>query len=180
MKVKRMLTILGIAALVLAAAALAYAASRPDSFRIERSATIQAQPDRIFALVNDLPQWKAWSPWENIDPALKRTYSGPTSGVGAVYSWAGNRNVGSGRMEITESLPGARITIKLDFLAPFEAHNIAQFTFNSQGESTTVSWAMYGPSPFLSKLMGLVFNMDRMVGGQFETGLANLKSRTEK
>jgi len=162
------------------AAVLVYAATRPDSFRIERSASIKAPPERVFALVNDLPQWKAWSPWENIDPALKRSYSGPASGVGAAYAWEGNKDVGSGRMEIVESAPASRITIKLDFISPFEAHNTAQFTFARQGESTTVTWAMYGPSPFLSKLMGLVFNMDRMVGGQFETGLANLKTLTEK
>lgn len=175
-----MLMYAGLGLLAVAGGVLAYAATRPDSFRIERSAAIKAPPEKIFAEINDLQRWRAWSPWENVDPALKRSYSGPANGLGAIYAWEGNKNVGSGRMEITESVPGARITIKLDFISPFEAHNTAQFTLARQGESTAVTWAMYGPSPFLSKLMGLAFNMDRMVGGQFETGLASLKSLAEK
>jgi hypothetical protein len=175
-----MIKIIGIVVAVLVAGILIFAATRPDSFRIERSAVINAPPDRIFAQVNDLKAWTAWSPWERIDPALKRTYSGPQGGKGAAYAWEGNKDVGSGRMEITDTVPAAKITIKLDFLKPFEAHNTAEFAFAREGDSTKVTWAMYGPSPFLSKLIGLVFNMDRMVGGQFETGLANLKSLSEK
>lgn len=159
---------------------LAYAATLPDRFRIERSAVIQAPPEKVFGLVDDLRKWTAWSPWENVDPALKRSYSGAANGRGAAYGWEGNRDVGTGRMEITESAPGARIVLKLDFLEPFEAHNTAEFTFTPSGGGTAVSWAMYGPSPYLSKLMGLVFNMDKMVGGQFAQGLANLKSVAEK
>jgi len=169
-------------ALVLALAVigvLAYAATRPDSFRIQRSIQVEAPPDRIFALVDDLQSWRAWSPWENIDPALKRSYSGPAGGKGAVYAWEGNNKVGSGRMEITTSTPVSVIVIKLDFLKPFEAHNTAEFTFTASGAATTVSWAMYGPSNFVSKLMGLVFSMERMVGGQFEQGLAKLKALAE-
>jgi len=175
-----MLKIIGIAVVVLVAGILIYAATRPDTFGIERSATIKASPEKIFAHVNELKAWTAWSPWEKIDPALKRTYSGPQSGKGAAYAWEGNKDVGVGRMEIAESVAPSKITMKLDFLKPFEAHNTAEFTFVRQGDATTVTWAMSGPSPYLSKLMGLVFNMDRMVGGQFETGLANLKSITEK
>jgi uncharacterized protein YndB with AHSA1/START domain len=175
-----MIKMIAIAVVVLVGALLAYAATRPDSFRLERSATIQAPPDKVFALVNDFRQWTAWSPWENIDPALKRTYSGAASGVGSAYAWEGNKDVGTGRMEITESVPGAKIVIRLDFLKPFEAHNTAEFSFARQGEATTVTWAMYGPSPYLAKLMGIVFSMERMVGGQFETGLANLKAAAEK
>lgn len=175
-----MLTYLGVGLLVVIAGVLAYAATRPDGFRIERSTTIQAPAERIFAEINELQRWQGWSPWENIDPALQRSYSGPAIGVGAVYAWDGDRKVGSGRMEITESVPGSRITIKLDIRSPFEAHNTAQFTFARQGEATAVNWAMYGPSPFLSRLMGPVFSMDRMVGGQFEAGLAKLKALVER
>jgi uncharacterized protein YndB with AHSA1/START domain len=175
-----MIKMIAIAVVVLVGALLAYAATLPDSFRLERSATIQAPPDRVFALVNDFRQWTAWSPWENIDPALKRSYSGAASGVGSAYAWEGNKDVGTGRMEITEAVPGAKLVIRLDFLKPFEAHNTAEFSFARQGETTTVTWAMYGPSPYLAKLMGIVFSMERMVGGQFETGLANLKAAAEK
>ena len=175
-----MLTKILIAVVVVLAGVLGFAATRPDSFRIERSAVITAPPEKIFAQVNDLKAWTAWSPWEKIDPALKRTYSGPPGGKGAAYAWDGNKDVGTGRMEIAESVVPSKITIKLDFLKPFEAHNTAEFTFARQGDATIVTWAMYGPSPYLSKLIGMAFNMDRMVGGQFETGLANLKSITEK
>ncbi len=167
--------------LVLAiAAVLVYAATRPDTFRVERSAGIAAPPEKIFGLINDFRQWAAWSPWEGIDPALKRTYSGAASGKGAVYAWEGNSKVGAGRMEILESAPGSKIAIKLDFFKPFEGHNTAEFTLEHKGEATTVNWAMFGPSPYMSKLMGLMVNMDRMIGGQFEQGLANLKSIAEK
>jgi len=173
-----MLIALGIVAAAIVAL-LAYAATRPDSFRIERSALIKAPPEKIFGLVNDLHQWTAWSPWEKIDPALKRSYSGPQSGKGAAYAWEGNNKVGSGRMEITDAASPSKVIIKLDFLKPFEAHNTADFAFARQGDATTVTWAMFGPSPFISKLMGTFFNMERMVGGQFEQGLANLKRISE-
>ena len=173
-----MLIALGIVAAAIVAL-LAYAATRPDSFRIERSTVIKAAPEKIFGFVNDLHQWTAWSPWEKIDPALKRTYSGPQSGKGAAYAWEGNNKVGSGRMEITEAAAPSKVIIKLDFLKPFEAHNTADFAFARQGDATSVTWAMFGPSPFISKLMGTFFNMERMVGGQFEQGLANLKKISE-
>ena len=175
-----MIKIILIVVALLIVGLLVYAATRPDSFRIERSAAIKAPPEKIFALINDFHAWGGWSPWEKIDPALKRSFSGADKGKGAAYAWEGNKNVGSGSMEITESTPSSRVLIKLDFTAPFEAHNTAEFTLQPQGDSTTVSWAMYGPSPYLSKLMGVFMNMDRMVGGQFETGLANLRAATEK
>ena len=175
-----MLKIIAIAVVVILAGVLIYAATRPDTFRIERSATIKAPPEKIFAQVNDLKAWTAWSPWEKIDPALKRSYSGSQGGKGAAYAWEGNKEVGSGRMEITDTVPASKITIKLDFLQPFEAHNTSEFAFARQGDATMVTWAMFGPSPYVSKLMGIFFNMDRMVGGQFEQGLINLKSITEK
>ena len=173
------LKILGLLVVVAVAGLLIFAATRPDSFRIERSASIKAPPEKIFGLVNDLHEWTAWSPWEKIDPALKRSYSGSQSGKGAAYAWEGNSKVGSGRMEITDAAPLSKVVIKLDFLKPFEANNTAEFTFARQGDATTVTWAMFGPSPFVSKLMGTFFNMERMVGGQFEQGLANLKKISE-
>jgi hypothetical protein len=174
-----MLKIVAIAAVVILAGILVYAATRPDSFRIERSAAIKAPPEKVFAQINDFKAWTAWSPWEKIDPALKRTYSGPQSGKGAAYAWEGNKDVGSGRMEITDAVPASKLTIKLDFFKPFEAHNTAEFTISRQGDATVVSWAMYGPSPYLSKLIGTFISMDRMIGGMFEQGLANLKKTSE-
>ncbi len=175
-----MLKIVLIAVALPVVAVLAYAATRPDAFRIERSAVIQAPPEKVFAFINDFRRWTAWSPWENIDPQLKRSYSGAASGKGTAYAWEGNNNVGSGRMEITESTLPSKILIKLDFLKPFEAHNTAEFTLTPAPQGTTVRWAMYGPSPYVSKLMGVFMNMDRMVGGQFEQGLANLRAAAEK
>ena len=175
-----MLKIIAITAVVILAGVLVYAATRPDSFRIERSATIKAPPEKVFAQVSNFKAWTAWSPWEKVDPALKRTYSGAETGKGAAYAWEGNKDIGSGRMEITDAVPASKVTIRLDFFKPFEAHNTAEFTFAQQGDATTVTWAMFGPSPYLSKLMSLVFSMDRMVGGMFEQGLANLKSISEK
>jgi len=164
---------------VLIAILLAYAATRPDSFRLERSVTIKAPPAKAFALINDFHRWTAWSPWEHMDADLQRTYSGPASGVGAVYNWEGKKT-GVGRMEILESSPASLIKIKLDFFKPFEAHNTAEFTLLSKGDSTTVTWAMYGPSPFMSKLMGIFFSIDKMVGKDFEAGLEKMKAAAEK
>ena len=175
-----MLKTIALILVVLVAAALLYAATRPDSFRVERSSTIKAPPEKIFALINDLHQWEAWSPWEKIDPALKRTYSGAPAGKGAAYAWVGNKEVGSGSMEIVETTPPAKVALKLDFTAPFEAHNMVEFSLVREGDATRVTQAMFGPSPFISKLMSLVFSMDKMVGAKFEEGLANLKSIAEK
>lgn len=175
-----MLKTIVIIPVVLIAAVLIFAATKPDSFRIERAVIIKAPPEKIFALINDFHQWEAWSPWEKIDPALKRTYSGAPSGVGAVYEWDGNKDIGQGRMEIIESLPPSKVILKLDFVKPFEAHNNVEFTLTPQGDSTTVTQAMYGPSPYISKLMTLFFSMDKMVGEKYEEGLANLKAIAEK
>jgi uncharacterized protein YndB with AHSA1/START domain len=162
------------------AAVLVLAAMRPDIFRVERSTRIKAPPDKIFALINDFRSWAAWSPYERLDPAMKRTQSGEPSGKGAVYAWEGNNKVGQGRMEILESSAPSKVVIKLDFLKPFEAHNTAEFTLQQQADETAVTWAMYGPAPFVAKVMGLFVNMDKMVGKDFETGLANLKALAEK
>jgi uncharacterized protein YndB with AHSA1/START domain len=165
---------------VLIAAVLIYAATKPDTFRVQRSTSIKAPPEKIFSLINDFRSWNAWSPYEKKDPAMKRTLSDVANGKGAVYEWEGDKTVGKGRMEITESSPPSRVTIKLDFVKPFETHNIVEFTLEPKGDSTNVTWAMDGPSPYIAKLMGVFFNMDRMIGKDFETGLGNLKTVAEK
>ena len=170
---------IAIAVVVLLGALLIYAATQPDTFRIQRAATIKAPPERIFAVLNDFLRWDTWSPWEKKDPAMKRTFSAVTSGKGAVYAWEGNRDVGQGRMEIAESVAPSKVAIKLDFVKPFEAHNIVEFTLEPKGDSTHVTWAMQGPMPYISKLITVFVNMDSMVGKDFEAGLANLKTNTE-
>jgi len=175
-----MLKIIGLAVVSIIVVLLVYAAMKPDTFRIQRSASINAPADKIFPFISDFLNWTAWSPWEKMDPALKRTHSGTTSGKGAVYEWEGNNQVGQGRMEISDASPPSHLLIKLDFLKPFEAHNTAEFTLDGGGQSTNVTWAMYGPQPYLAKVMSLFFSMDTMVGGQFEQGLANLKTMAEK
>ena len=175
-----MIKIIAIVLALLIAALLVFAATKPDSFRIERSINIKAPPEKIFALISDFRQWEAWSPWEKIDPALKRTYSGAASGKGAVYEWSGNKDIGQGRMEIVDSVAPTKVMLKLDFVTPFEAHNHVDFTLLTQGDTTTVTQAMYGPSPYLSKLMTIFFSMDKMVGEKYEEGLASLKALAEK
>lgn len=165
---------------VLIAGFLIYVASRPDYFRVQRSLGINASPEKIFPLINDFHEWEAWSPWESVDPAIKRTYSGTPLGKGAIYEWSGNRDIGQGRMEIIESSPPSRVVIKIDFIKPIEAHNTVEFLLDYQGDSTTVTQAMYGPSRYLSKVMSLFFNMDKMVGQKYEEGLANIKTIAEK
>lgn len=161
------------------AAALVAAALRPDSFRVERSIRIKASAEKIYAYLDDFHRWTAWSPWEKLDPALAREYSGSTSGKGAIYAWQGNNKVGQGRMEIIESVPHFRLAIKLDFLKPFEAHNTAEFTLKPVGDEIALNWAMSGPQPYLFRLMGLFVSMDKMVGKDFEAGLAALKASAE-
>lgn len=174
-----MLRKIGLVVLALVVALALYVATRPDSFRVQRVATINAPPDRIYPLIADFHAWPRWSPWEQIDPALQRSYSGAESGKGAAYAWQGNKDIGSGRMEIVDETPPTRVVIKLDFLEPFEAHNNAEFTLQPNGGGSTVTWAMYGPNTLLGKIMGLFFSMDTMVGDQFEKGLANLKKQVE-
>jgi uncharacterized protein YndB with AHSA1/START domain len=175
-----MLKTIAIVVVVLVGALLAFAATKPDTFQVQRAASIKAPPEKIFPRINDLHSWGAWSPWEKLDPAMKRTHSGAASGKGAVYEWEGNGEVGAGRMEIVEASPPSAVKIKLDFLKPFEAHNFAEFTLEPKGDTTHVTWAMYGPNNYVSKLMSVFFSMDSMVGKSFETGLANLKAATEK
>lgn len=175
-----MLKIVAVVIVVLIAAVLIFAATRPDTFRIQRSSVIKAPPARVFALIDDFHRWVEWSPWEKVDPALQRTYGGTPSGKGATYAWEGNSKVGKGSMQITESSSPSRIVIQLDFLKPFEAHNIAEFTLEPDGEGSRVTWAMHGPRPYLFKVMHLFFDMDGMVGGDFEKGLADLKRLAEQ
>ncbi len=169
-----------IAIVVVIVAILGYAVSLPDTFRVERSISIKASPEKIFSRINDFHRWAEWSPWENLDPHLKRTYRGLVPGAGSSYLWEGNDKVGAGSMEILVSEAPHKIGIKLDFIRPFEGHNTTEFTLAAKGEYTEVTWAMFGPSPYTSKLMGVFFSMDRIVGKDFETGLANLKTATEK
>jgi hypothetical protein len=175
-----MLKTIAIVVAVLVAAVLVYTAMQPDTFRVERSIVIKASPEKIFPNIDGFRQWEAWSPWEKIDPAIKRTYSGAESGKGAVYGWQGNKDVGTGRMEIVESTPPSNVLIKIDFMEPFEGHDTVQFKLEPQGDGTKVTQAMYGPSPFLAKLMGLFFSMDKMVGQKYEEGLASLKAIAER
>jgi carbon monoxide dehydrogenase subunit G len=165
---------------VLLLAVLAYAATKPDSMHVQRSVTVKAPPDKIFPLINDFHRWSAWSPYEKVDPAMNKVYSGPAAGKGAVYEWAGNSQVGQGRMEITDAPDPSRVTIKLDFIKPFEGHNVAEFTLVPQADATTVTWTMEGRSPYVAKLMGVFVNMDNMIGKDFETGLSNIKAIAEK
>jgi carbon monoxide dehydrogenase subunit G len=165
---------------VLIAGVLGLAMTKPDSFNVQRTTKIKAPPDKIFPLIDDFKNWGSWSPWEKVDPAMKRTHSGAASGKGAVYEWDGNSKVGKGRMEITDASAPSKVTIKLDFLKPMEGHDTAEFTLAPEGDSTNVTWAMRGPAPFISKVMQVFISMDSMLGKEFDTGLANMKSAAEK
>ena len=155
------------------------ASLQPSTYRVARIASISAPPDVIFAQVNDLHRWEAWSPWEKLDPAMKRTYEGAPAGKGAVYAWTGNSQVGEGRMTVTESRPNELIRFKLDFLKPFASTCTAEFTFKPEGNQTAVTWSMAGEKNLMCKAVGLFMSMDKMLGSEFEKGLSNLKSVTE-
>jgi Polyketide cyclase / dehydrase and lipid transport len=154
-------------------------ATRPADFRITRTATMPAPPAVVFTQENDFHKWEAWSPWAKLDPACKYSYEGPAAGTGAIFTWSGNNKVGEGRMTILESRPDDLIRIKLEFLKPFKATSTSEFTFQPQGNQTVVTWSMYGKNNFMAKAMGLIMNCDKMVGGDFEKGLASLKSIAE-
>ena len=176
----KFLKIVGAVVVVAVAAILIYASTRPDSFRVERSTAINAPPEKIFPYIERLTRWAEWSPYEGRDPAMKRAHSGAASGKGAVYEWDGNDQVGKGRMEIVDSTPPHKVVIKLDFLKPFEGHNTAELTVQPKGGQTIVTWAMYGPSTFMTKLVGTFMDMDEMIGRDFAAGLAKLKAVVEK
>ena len=155
-------------------------ATRPSEFRVARSAAISAPPSMVFAQVNDLHNWEAWSPWGKLDPEMKKTYSGAPAGTGASYAWVGNNQVGEGSTTITESRANEMIKMKLEFLKPFKGTNDVVFTFQPEGDKTIVTWAMSGHNNFMSKAVGLFLNCEKMVGGQFEQGLSQMRSVVEK
>ena len=154
-------------------------ALQPSDFRVTRSTTISAPPPAVFIQVNDFHKWQAWNPWGKIDPAMKQTYEGAPAGTGAIYTWSGNNEVGEGRMTITDSRPNELIRVKLEFFKPFAGTNTGDFTFKPEGNQTLVTWSMFGEKNFMAKAIHLVMNMDKMIGGQFEKGLADMKSVVE-
>lgn len=166
----------------IAAAAVVFlivVAIQPADFRIARSTVIAAPPSAVFEHVNDFHRWEAWNPWGKIDPAMKQSYEGEPAGVGAVYSWTGNSDVGEGRMTITDSQPAQVVRVKLEFLKPFAATNTAEFAFRPEGDQTAVTWSMTGKKNFAAKAIHLVVNMDKMIGDQFDKGLADMKAAVE-
>ena len=167
-------------ALVVIVAALAViVVLQPGEFQVTRTATMAAPAPVVFAQVNDFRKWEAWNPWARIDPAMKQTYAGAPAGVGAIYTWAGNHEVGEGRMTIIESRPSELIRVRLDFAKPFAGTSVAEFTFKPEGERTAVTWSLVGRNNFMAKAMSLVMNLDKMIGGDFEQGLAQMKSVVE-
>lgn len=159
---------------------LALAATKPDSFSMQRSITIQAAPEKIMPLLVDFHNWPVWSPWEKLDPNIQRTFTGAPHGKGAIYEWKGNADVGSGRMEITDYVAPSSVTIQLAFKEPIAVTNMTQFVVTPQATGTTVTWKMNGPMPFMSKIMSVFTSMDAMIGKDFEKGLAQLKAAAEK
>jgi uncharacterized protein YndB with AHSA1/START domain len=172
------LIILGIVVLIVVVFAVVVAL-QPADFRVTRTGTMSAPPADVFAQVNDFHNWDAWSPWAKLDPAMRTTFEGPPAGTGAIYTWSGNKQVGEGRMTIRESRPSDLIRINLEFLKPFTSTNTAEFTFKPEGQQTVVTWTMIGTKNFVFKAFGLFMSMDKMIGGDFEKGLANMKSGVE-
>jgi hypothetical protein len=175
-----MLAVILIILVVIVAVILVLAATRPNDFVVSRSADIKAPADAIFPLIDDFRHWPSWSPFEKLDPNMQRTLSGAEAGNGAAYAWDGNGKAGKGRMEITNSVPSSRVSLKLDFEKPFRANNTVDFTLSPSGEGTTVTWAMRGARPFIAKLMGLFMNFDTLIGKDFEAGLGNLRRLAER
>ncbi len=164
---------------VIVAGFAGYVATRPSAFRYERSTQINAPAEIVFGLVSDLHQWEKWSPWEKLDPQMKRTFAGPVAGQGASYAWAGNKDVGEGRMTITEAKAPTNLVFKLEFLKPMEMTNTARFGFDQKGDVTTVTWAMEGNNNFVGKAFSTFVDMDKMIGSDFEKGLKALKEIAE-
>jgi len=168
-----------IALFVIIAGLVVIIAMQPSDFRVVRSTSIKAPAATVFEQVNDFHKWDAWSPWAKLDPAMKKSHEGAPAGVGAMYSWSGNDQVGEGRMTLTESRPSEMIRIKLEFLKPFAATNTAEFDFKADGNQTVVTWSMFGTNNVMAKAFGLLMNMDKVVGSDFENGLAQLKAVAE-
>jgi len=174
MLIKTLIALAGVVVVV-----VVVVASRPVEFHVARTARIAAPAAAVFAQVNDFHKWDAWNPWATLDPAMKQSYEGAPAGAGAVYTWAGNSQVGEGRMTLTESRPSDLIRIKMEFLKPFAGTSTAEFTFRPEGDQTVVTWSMEGRNNFMAKAIHLVMNMDKMIGGQFEQGLAQMKAVAE-
>ena len=174
-----MLKFFAVAAVVAIVGVLLLAALRPDNFRVQRSAHIQAPPEKIFPLINDLRRFNTWNPFDKKDPNLKGSYSGAPSGKGAAYAFEGNKDVGRGSLEIIDSVPASEVRMTLHMLAPMEARNVVEFSLKSEGQATRVTWSMQGPMPFVAKIFGMFCDMDGMIGKEFENGLANLKAIVE-
>lgn len=179
MTCKKVLVGLAVFVIVSVGVLAAVVAMQPTEFRIERSADIAAPAPDVFEQVNDLHNWESWSPWAKLDPQASNTFEGPSSGVGAIFRWAGNDDVGEGSMTILESRPSEFIRIRLDFVKPFEDTSITEFTFHPADEGTRVVWTMTGEHNFLSKAFCLFMDMDQMIGSDFEQGLANMKAVVE-
>lgn len=175
-----MLKTIAFAIAVLIGGVLIYAANKPDTFSVQRSIAVQAPPEKIFPLIHDFKQWPNWSPYEGKDPAMKRSYGPVTAGVGATYAWAGNKDVGRGDMKISGATPPTALTLQLHFIEPFEGHNQVDFKIDPEGGQSKLSWIMNGPAPFPTKLMSMFIDMDKMIGKDFEVGLANIKALAEK
>ena len=175
-----MLKIIGLAVALLAGVVLAVAATRPNDFRVQRSASIKAPPEKIFPHINDLHAFNTWNPFNKKDPNIKGSYSGAANGPGSAYAFEGNKDVGRGRIEITDSRPASEVRMNLHILAPMEGRNVVEFTLHPKGDSTSVTWAIQGPMPYLSKVFSLFCDMDAMIGREFENGLADLKTIVER
>ncbi len=174
-----MIKTIAIVVVSLVAALLIFAATKPDTFRVERSISIEAPSEKIFAILNDFHLSQSWSPFEKKDPTMKRTFGGAASGKGAVYEFDGNKEVGKGRLMITDTAPPSKITIALDMVEPFEAHNTVEFTLGANGDSTKVTWAMHGPQSYVMKVLSFFIDCDKMIGKDFEAGLVKLKAITQ-
>ena len=174
-----MLKLIGLAVVLVVGGLLIVAAMRPDSFRVQRSASIQAPPEKIFPLINDLQRFNTWNPFDKKDPNLKGSYSGAPSGKGAAYAFEGNKDVGRGSLEIIDSVPASEVRMSLHMLSPMEARNVVEFSLKPDGQATRVTWSMQGPMPFVAKIFGIFCDMDGMIGKEFESGLANLKATVE-
>ena len=175
----RTLESLAIVAVAFIGGVLVVAATRPDTFEVRRTATIKAPPERIFPLINDLRAFNTWNPYEKKDPNIKGSYSGASGGKGAAYAFQGNKDVGTGRIEIVESSAASRVTMNLVMLEPFEARNVVEFVLEPKDDATNVTWAIHGRVPYIAKIVHLFFNVDGMVGGDFEAGLAGLRAIVE-
>lgn len=175
-----MLKKIAIAIVVILALIMGLAATKPDTFTVQRVTTIKAPPEKIMSFISDFHNWPAWSPWEKLDPNMQRTFTGAPNGKGAIYEWHGNSDVGRGRMEIADFSAPSKVNIKLEFIEPVAMTNMTEFVLTPQGENTTVTWNMTGPMPFMAKVMSVFSSMDAMVGRDFEKGLAQLKTAAEK